>query len=167
MNLQQLSNLPGAERKAALYRCCGSTTWVNTMSSFFPFEDLISLMETGEEQWYKCTAADWKEAFSQHPAIGNPDSLHKKFADTEQWASNEQASVKASPPEVLADIARANQEYQEKFEYIFIVSATGKSANELLQILQQRLLNPPEVEIKIAAEEQNKITLLRLQKLLS
>ena len=123
-------------------------------------------MDFAEEQWYSCSEADWREAFSHHPKIGDMESLQKRFAATAQWAAAEQQGVHTARQQTLTLLEEANKKYEEKFGYIFIVSASGKSADELLHILESRLQNSPEEEIKIAADEQNKITLLRLQKLM-
>jgi 2-oxo-4-hydroxy-4-carboxy-5-ureidoimidazoline decarboxylase len=167
MTLSQLNHLPVAELKAVLFKCCGCTAWVNKMVSVFPVEEMIDLFEDAEEKWYECTVADFKEAFSHHPKIGDASALKEKFAATTEWAGNEQAGVNTASEQVLEALAKGNQEYFEKFGYIFIVCATGKSAGEMLALLQERLPNSPDVEIEIAAEEQAKITQLRLEKLLS
>ena len=136
------------------------------MLSFFPADDLVELLEDAEEQLFKCSEHDWKEAFAGHPKIGDIDSLNKKFAGTAQWASEEQGGTGAATPETIKALAEGNKRYDEKFGYIFIVCATGKTADQMLAMLQTRLQNSPEVEIEIAADEQNKITKLRLEKLL-
>jgi len=136
------------------------------MLPFFPADDLVELLEDAEEQWFKCSEEDWKRAFAQHPKIGDIDSLKKKFASTAAWASGEQSGVNAASQNTIEALAEANKKYEDKFGYIFIVCATGKSAEEMLEILLSRLPNDPEEEIEIAADEQNKITKLRLEKLL-
>jgi 2-oxo-4-hydroxy-4-carboxy-5-ureidoimidazoline decarboxylase len=166
MTLHELNTLPKQQLKAELAKCCGATAWVEKMLPFFPADDLVELLEDAEEQWYKCTEADWKEAFSHHPKIGDIESLKKKFASTAKWASGEQSGVNIASQEIIESLAKGNKEYEEKFGYIFIVCATGKSAEEMLEILNSRLPNDPEEEIEIAADEQNKITKLRLEKLL-
>ena len=92
--------------------------------------------------------------------------LREKFATTADWSGNEQASVKQASEEVLQRLADGNEAYYEKFGYIFIVCATGKSAGEMLALLEERLPNDPADEIKIAAGEQEKILEIRLNKLL-
>jgi 2-oxo-4-hydroxy-4-carboxy-5-ureidoimidazoline decarboxylase len=149
-----------------LTKCCGSSTWVNNMLPFIPADDMVELLEDAEEQWYKCSETDWKEAFTHHPKIGDIESLTKKFASTAQWASGEQSGVNTASPEIIEALVEGNRLYDKKFGYTFIVCATGKKAEEMLAILQSRLLNAPEDELEIAAEEQNKITKLRIQKLL-
>ena len=166
MNLHDLNTLPREKLREELYRCCGSKAWVEKMLPFFPADDLVELLEDAEEQWFLCTRDDWKEAFSQHPKIGDLESLKKKYTSTAEWESGEQSGVMGASPQTLEALARANKKYEDKFGYIFIVHATGKSANEMLGLLEARLLNDPEAEFETAADEQNKITKLRLEKLL-
>src|SRR5438552_4916801 len=161
MTLHELNILPKEQLIEELSKCCGSSAWVNKMLDFFPADDLVELLEDAEEQWYKCNEEDWKEAFEHHPKIGDIESLKKKFSFTAQWESDEQSAVNNASQQTIEVLAEANRLYEEKFGYIFIVYATGKSAEEILTILQTRLQNNPEVEIEIAADEQNKITKLR------
>ncbi len=165
MTIAEFDHLDVEEKKALLYNCCGSTTWVNKMLPALPAEDLVDLLEIAEEQWYACHESDWREAFAQHPKIGDINSLKEKQATATAWAESEQASVKQASEETIQQLAAGNEAYEKRFGYIFIVCATGKSADEMLQILNQRLYNSPEVEIQIAMEEQLKITKLRLEKL--
>ena len=109
---------------------------------------------------------DWKEAFAHHPKIGDFESLKKKFASTRGWAEQEQSGSQNASMAVLQALALANQTYENRFGYIFIVCATGKSAEEMLKILESRLNHDPKIEIKIAAQEQDKITKIRLEKLI-
>lgn len=165
MTLHELNTLPKEQLKEELLKCCGSVAWVNKMIPFFPAEDLVELLEDAEEQWWLCNSEDWKEAFSHHPKIGDTESLQKKFASTAKWASGEQSGVNTASATTIQSLAEANKEYEAKFGYIFIVCATGKSAEEMLGLLNERLSNNPDDEIEIAADEQNKITQLRLEKL--
>lgn len=135
------------------------------MLPFVPADDMVELLEDAEEQWWLCSEDDWKEAFRHHPKIGDLDSLRKKFS-SDQWAAGEQGAVAAAAAATLEALAEGNRLYEEKFGYIFIVCASGKTAEEMLEILKERLQNTPEEEIKIAADEQNKITKLRIEKLL-
>ena len=165
MTIAEFDHLETAEKAALLTKCCGSQTWVNKMLEVLPAEDLVDLLESAGEQWEACSEADWREAFTHHPKIGDVSSLRTKFADTAEWAAGEQAAVGQSTDAILQALADGNTAYEEKFGYIFIVCATGKTAAEMLTLLQQRLPNNADAEIKIAADEQNKITQLRLQKL--
>lgn len=166
MTLHEFNILPKEQLVTELIKCCGSSAWVNKMLPFIPADDMVELLEDAEEQWYKCTEADWKEAFAHHPKIGDVESLTKKFASTAQWASGEQSGIKAASRQTIEALAEGNLEYEKKFGYIFIICATGKSAEEMLALLQSRLPNNPEDEIQIATDEQNKITKLRIEKLL-
>jgi 2-oxo-4-hydroxy-4-carboxy-5-ureidoimidazoline decarboxylase len=167
MTLHELNTLPKQQLADELAKCCGSSAWVNKMLPFFPADDLVELLEDAEEQWWKCSEEDWKEAFSHHPKIGDIDSLKKKFAFTAEWASGEQSGVNSASQKTIEALAEGNKKYEDKFGYIFIVCATEKSAEEMLNILQSRLKNDLKDEIEIAADEQNKITRLRLEKLLN
>ena len=166
MTLHELNTLNKQQLFEELMKCCGSTAWVNRMLSFIPADDMIELLEDAEEQWWKCNEEDWKETFAHHPKIGDVESLTRKFASTAKWASGEQSAVNVASKETIEALAEDNRLYEEKFGYIFIVCATGKSAEEMLMLLQSRLKNNPEEEILIAADEQNKITKLRIEKLL-
>ena len=131
-----------------------------------PFTKEEDLLDKAEKIWFACTPADWLEAFSQHPKIGER-KFEKKIDATKAWAAHEQKGVESATREALQKLVNLNQEYERRFGYIFIVYATGKAAHEMLEQLENRLHNSPEVELKIAMEEQNKITKLRLKKLLS
>ena len=165
MTIAEFDHMDIEEKKALLHQCCGSTTWVNKVISALPAEDLIDLQEIAEEQWYACSEQDWREAFGHHPKIGDLNSLKEKYSSTGHWAEGEQSSVKQATEQTLRALVEENQEYEKKFGYIFIVFATGKTADEMLSILKQRFYNSPETEIQIAMEEQLKITKLRLEKL--
>jgi len=164
MTIAEFDHLEPSQKKALLLQCCGSSAWANKMLKMPPVEDLIDLFEDAEEKWYECNEEDWKEAFSHHPKIGDMDALRKTFS-SDQFAEDEQSSIKQASERSLQLLAEGNKQYEEKFGYIFIVCASGKSADELLEILNSRLQNNPEEEIKIAMDEQNKITKLRLEKL--
>jgi 2-oxo-4-hydroxy-4-carboxy-5-ureidoimidazoline decarboxylase len=167
MNVDAINGLPIDALKKQLFNCCGSDAWVNKMVSFFPIKNVESLLSIAQQQWYNCTSTDWLQAFTHHPKIGDVAALTKKFAATATWASGEQQAVNAAPASIILALADGNTVYQNKFGFIFIVCATGKSAQQMLTLLQQRLPNTMEVEMQNAMEEQNKITQLRLQKLLA
>ena len=166
MTLHEFNILPKEQLIEELTRCCGSSAWVSRMLPFFPADDLVELLEDAEEQWYNCSKEDWKEAFAHHPKIGDTESLKNKFAATAGWAAGEQSAVRTASQQIIEALAKGNRMYEEKFGYIFIICATGRPAGEILEFLQERLSNDPEKEIEIAADEQNKITKLRLEKLL-
>ena len=168
MNLTELNSLPKPTLAEALQTCCGSTAWVENMLAVFPVPTAENLLVAATAHWNKLTEADWREAFTHHPKIGGDvEALRQKFASTSTWAEGEQAAVKQAPQATLEALAMGNTDYEDKFGYIFIVCATGKSADEMLALLQARLSNKPETEILIAAGEQDKITRIRLEKLLA
>lgn len=167
MQLSELNSLEAERAAEEFTKCCGSSSWVQGMVKARPFRDAAHLFEVAHQVWDECSEADGLEAFTHHPKIGGKEELAKKFASTSEWASGEQASVKEASEAVLDALSQGNIDYETKFGYIFIVCATGKTAQEMLDLLQQRLPNPPETEIGIAMGEQMKITIIRLQKLLN
>ena len=168
MTLSELNHLPKPALAEALRKCCGSTAWVENMLATFPVADAEALMHEAQTQWNGLREADWREAFTHHPKIGgNVAALRAKFASTSTWAEGEQASVQQASHATLEALATGNEDYEGRFGYLFIVCATGKTADEMLALLQARLPNSPEAEIRIAAGEQDKITRIRLEKLLA
>ena len=164
--LSSFNQFSAEAAKTALFKCCGSSTWVDKLMNHFPFDNEKILFEKVNDIWYKETSeADALEAFSHHPKIGDVESLKKKFADTADWASNEQAGVNTAAQQTIEELADYNEQYFEKFGYIFIVCATGKSASEMLHLLKERVSHHSVEELEIAKGEQHKITLIRLKKL--
>ena len=153
-----------AAARDALARCCGSRRWVDAMATHRPFHNLDAVVRAAAEVWDSLGKQDWLEAFSHHPRIGEK-ALREKFAATANWATGEQAGMTTASDDVIRALADGNDRYFDKFGYIFIVCATGKSAPEMLDILRSRLPNDPETEIRVAAAEQKKITEIRLRKL--
>lgn len=154
----KLNNLSVPQLQDALHACCGSIAWVRKMMAIFPVKDEEHLMAAATMYWHECAPVDWLEAFNHHPKIG--------AATDSKWAAEEQSSVADANDNILYRLEEGNRLYEEKFGYIFIVCATGKSAAEMLALLTERLPHTPSEEIKIAMEEQDKITRLRLKKLL-
>jgi 2-oxo-4-hydroxy-4-carboxy-5-ureidoimidazoline decarboxylase len=151
-------NCAGAEEaRQILLKCCGSARWVNAMAASTPFQSADELFETAEKIWWSLNSADWLEAFSKHPKIGERKGLSA-------WSSDEQRGMDGAPDFVSASLAQKNVEYQEKFGWLFLICATGKSATEMLNEFERRLLSDPESELRTAAMEQAKITRLRLAK---
>lgn len=164
--LTHFNDLPNEEAVAILKRCCGASRWASALALARPFSAMNELFSTAEALWGEMERDDYLEAFSHHPKIGaNVDSLREKFASTSAWASKEQAGVTEASEEVLEALRDGNVEYERTYGYIFIVCATGKSAPEMLALLEARLGNPPEVELQLAAAEQARITRIRLEKL--
>ena len=167
MTIEELNNLDINTRFKELFKCCGSSSWANSLNNKFPFSNIESLLQMSNEIWNGVSNSDIFEAFTHHPKIGDIKSLEQKFTTTKQWASGEQAGVQQANQQTLLSLAKGNEDYENKFGYIFIVCATGKTADEMLELLLNRLPNAAETELKIAAAEQNKITHIRLNKLLA
>ena len=165
MNLDRLHAWSAPDARAAFRRCCGAARWAAQMAARRPFRNAAELVAVAEQVWQALDRADWLEAFAAHPQIGDLASLRAKFATTGAWAAGEQAGVAGAAEAVLQGLADGNAAYEAKFGYIFIVCATGKTAAEMLALLRERLANDPDEELRIAAAEQMKITLLRLEKL--
>jgi 2-oxo-4-hydroxy-4-carboxy-5-ureidoimidazoline decarboxylase len=163
--LGSLNSLDNRELRAVLGKCCASPAWIERMLARRPFMETAEVAELAEEIWWSLGRDDWLAAFAAHPRIGDLNSLRAKFANTAAWASAEQASVAEASAKTLQELAGANRCYEERFGYLFIVCATGKSAQEMLDILKLRLANNEQDELRVAAAEQLKITLLRLEKL--
>ncbi|MBI1292543.1 allantoinase AllB [bacterium] len=165
--IQMLNNAPLAAAESMLEKCCGAKRWWQTMADRRPFQSRAHLMATAEQVATMMTESDRLEAFTHHPKIGDVDSLRKKFAATAAWSASEQGSVAAAAEEVLQGLKKGNDDYEQRFGFIFIVCATGKSAAEMLALLNARIGNDRATEIANAAREQRKITRIRLDKLLA
>ena len=163
---QHLNALDERAAAEALRRCCGAERWVQAMVSSRPFASQAELEQRAEQCWQALGAEDYLEAFTHHPQIGEDlAALRQRFASTEALSTREQAGVAGAGEATLSALRDGNRAYHERFGYIFIVCATGKSAAQMLSLLRQRLSNPPEQELAIAAAEQAKITRLRLAQL--
>ncbi len=159
---QELDAAAPADAQATLAACCGSSRWTGRMLARRPFGSRAALLTAAREEWWALSPDDWLEAFSHHPRIGDRASLAARFPATHHLSSREQAAVDDATEDVLTALADANQAYVDRFGFIFIVCATGKTANEMLELLRERLPNDSDTELRIAAEEQAKITALRL-----
>lgn len=133
-----------------------------------PFASTRALLSEADRVWSELEKQDYLEAFSHHPQIGaDLGELEKKFTNTAVWSASEQSGAALAPAETLRALRDANRAYLARFGFIFIVCATGKSAEQMLSFLRERLPNDPDTELRVAAAEQAKITKLRLEKLSS
>jgi len=185
MTLDQLNATDVHDAQREFERCCGSTEWAARMTAARPFATSDAMLVTADAIWIALDESDWREAFAAHPRIGERASgaggagrasgagragvagAAGRAGASSAWSAQEQAGVSSADDEVLDRLGAKNREYVDRFGYIFIVCATGKSADEMLTRLEQRLTNDPAVEIRVAAEEQRQITQLRLRKLLT
>ena len=163
---EKLNSLSKEEATKALYLCCSSTVWANQMVMCLPFKSEDELIAQADRIWNSCKLTDFMEAFSHHPRIGGDlETLRKKYQSTAGWASQEQGGVAGASEEVLQELNKGNIEYENKFGFVFLICATGKSAAEMLEALKKRLPNTKDQEIVNAKTEQGKITHIRLKKL--
>jgi 2-oxo-4-hydroxy-4-carboxy-5-ureidoimidazoline decarboxylase len=165
--LAHWNQLPTEDAARQILSCCGSERWARELAGRRPFADQRSLVASSDEIWNRLNVSDWMEAFSTHPRIGErkmPQAASRQSAD---WSSQEQHAVAEAETKTLEALARANEEYEKRFGRRFIVCATGKPAAEILEILQRRLQNDEETELRMATEEQRKITNIRLKKWLA
>jgi 2-oxo-4-hydroxy-4-carboxy-5-ureidoimidazoline decarboxylase len=161
-----LNALAQPEAAAALRRCCGSERWVAALLALRPYASTEVLHAAAERAWQNLSEPDYLEAFSHHPQIGEDlAALRQRFAATHTLAAGEQAGVHGADEATLLALRAGNRAYRERFGFIFIVCATGRSALEMLDLLRQRIPNDPATELRVAAAEQAKITRLRLDKL--
>jgi 2-oxo-4-hydroxy-4-carboxy-5-ureidoimidazoline decarboxylase len=158
---QRIDAQPQAAREI-LRRANGSSRWLDLMMARRPFGSAEALQSLARSEFLSLGEEDWLDAFSHHPKIGDRASLEKRFPTTHDLSSNEQARVSGADGKVIDALAKANEAYLERFGFIFIVCATGRSAEEMLTMLRDRLSNDRATELRIAAEEQAKITALRL-----
>jgi OHCU decarboxylase len=156
-----------SEAEAEFRKCCGSRGWAEQIVAERPFADLDDLIQKSDRIWWSLEPGDWLEAFHSHPKIGEKKAAAPTTAEAQQWSADEQSGIRNSSQETIDDLAQLNREYEQKFGYIFIVCASGKSSEEMLAILRARFGNDRDEELRNAAAEQAKITQLRLEKLVA
>jgi 2-oxo-4-hydroxy-4-carboxy-5-ureidoimidazoline decarboxylase len=160
-----LNALDDAAAGEQFCKCCGAEAWITAMASQRPFADSAALRTCAERCFDELAPDAWIAAFNSHPRIGDLNSLRMRLAGNKLWSAGEQAGMTAADETTIQRLAEGNKVYDERFGYPFIVCATGRTAAEMCAILYQRLENEPATELAIAAEEQRKITRLRLEKL--
>lgn len=165
--LARWNQLSPSDAEKEILSCCGSSKWAREMAEHRPLPDESSAIAASEEICLRLETQDWMEAFSKHPRIGERKAPAIASALSASWSAQEQGGAAAAADEVQAALAEGNRQYERKFERVFIVCATGKSASEMLQILRRRLQNDYATELSESAEEQRKITNLRLKKWLA
>jgi allantoicase len=166
LGLRRLDTLLPSAAEAELRACCASTRWVRAMLARRPFHSVSALFAAADEAWSSTGPDDWHEAFRAHPRIGESRAQAAQSATAQGWSSQEQSGTRNATEATRAALVEINRAYEARFGFIYIVCATGKSADELLAIARARLDNDPESELRTAAAEQHKITRLRLEKLL-
>jgi len=158
--LDRFNQLADEDAAAELLAVCHSRRWAKQVAAGRPYADLAALQETADEVWQGLGPEDWLEAFAAHPRIGEGGGA---AAD---WSRQEQAGV-GDADDVRERLARGNAEYEARFGHVFLISAAGRDATEILAALEQRLGNDPATELRVAAEEHRRITRLRLERLVA
>ena len=162
------NRLPIDKATRTILPCCGSQAWAHGMAARRPLADESAILAASNEVWRNLAHSDWMEAFRNHPRIGESrvehPSIQATSAQSVAWSAQEQRSVAHADAGVRRALTDANREYEKRFGRVFIVCATGKSAREILEILQRRLKNDPQTELREAAEQQRQITEIRLRK---
>jgi OHCU decarboxylase len=148
---------------ASLLSCCSATRWAMRVAAARPFATVEALFNTADETWSEMEERDWMEAFRAHPRIGERATAHAT-TQSAAWSGQEQSAVGDAETQTLAKLAAGNARYEKLFGFTYIVCATGKSADEMLQILERRLNSDRETELREAAEQQRQIMQIRLRK---
>ncbi len=152
--------LPRATAVAALMTVCHSHRWAEAVADGRPYRDLETVQDAADEIWQHLDAADWREALDGHPRIGEQGGASAEFS------RQEQAGMSGAAEDVRAAMAAGNRAYEDRFGHVFLISAAGRAPAEILAELERRLDNPPDVELRVAAEEHRRITRMRLASLL-
>jgi OHCU decarboxylase len=160
----KLNRLSREEAYAELLKCCGSTRWARDTAALKPFWDVTQAVVIGHRVWSELSEDDWLEAFRAHPKIGETKTKAAVTEQEKRWSEGEQARAREASEETRAALSEANREYEERFGFIFIICASGRTAEEMLAALRERMNNERETELRVAAGEQWNIAELRLRK---
>ena len=159
IGLAGFNALSERQRMHLLFEVCSSTIWARRVVAGSPFRDAGALYDRADRVLAELPDAEIDAALDGHPRIGakadNPSSAH------------EQARVAAADDSVKAALAAKNREYEDRFGYVYLVCASGRSADELLDILTERLDNDADTERRVMRSELAKINRLRLERLMS
>jgi 2-oxo-4-hydroxy-4-carboxy-5-ureidoimidazoline decarboxylase len=167
ISVNELDALSRDEAAALFSACCGSKRWTSAMIARRPFGTLESVLHAADEEWQRLAPSDWREAFAHHPRIGEVRAASRVAATAQGWSAGEQARAASADEQVKESLAGAQREYEARFGHIFLICATGKTAEQILAAVHARMGNDPDTELRVAAEEQRRITRLRLMKAVS
>ena len=165
--LDAFNNADAFSATAVLTNCCASRRWARAVAARRPFESLAALIDAARTAWSEVSDRDRLRAFAAHPLIGDVELLRKRYGDTGDRANAEQGQVLGADERVLRELAELNIDYRNRHGFIFIVYASGKSAEEMLDLLKERIHRSTDDEIATAAADQMKITELRLTELMN
>jgi 2-oxo-4-hydroxy-4-carboxy-5-ureidoimidazoline decarboxylase len=162
--LARWNSMDAQEAEAEILPCCGSRAWARDMVSRRVLRDERAVLAASDEAWQNLEKSDWIEAFRSHPRIGEQSAQQSPDARSAAWSAQEQRDAATADARVRAALQEGNREYERRFGRIFIVCASGKTGSEILQILQQRLQNDDETELRASAEQQRQIIQIRLRR---
>ena len=165
MTVEELNALPPADAERALLDCCGSRAWARAVAAARPFTDEAALHASADRAWDALGRTDRLEAFAAHPRIG--ERAATGGGAHARWSAQEQSGTSGAGEDVARALLEGNREYEARFGHVFLIRASGRSAEEMLAALRERLGNDPATELGIAAEQQREIMHLRLEKLLT
>lgn len=165
--LARWNSMPSEKAVQEVLPCCGSRAWARAMAVRRPIQTEVDLLAACDAIWKDLPVSDWIEAFQGHPRIGDAKAPSAASSQSVAWSRTEQQKVETAGDAVKAALAEGNRAYEQRFGRVFIVCATGKSAQEILEILERRLRNDDQTELLEAAEQQRQIAHLRLKKWLN
>jgi 2-oxo-4-hydroxy-4-carboxy-5-ureidoimidazoline decarboxylase len=159
--LDRFNRLSDEDAAGELLAVCHSRRWAKEVAAGRPYPDVAALQRAADEVWLGLSPEDWREAFEAHPRIGEGGGA------SADWSRQEQAGVGDADQDVRERLARGNAEYEARFGHVFLISAAGRDASQILAALTERLGNDPDTELRVAAEEHRRITRLRLEQLMA
>lgn len=145
-----------------LLALCGSRLWAQGVADAAPFADVAALHAAADAAFDELSEDDWLEAFAHHPRIGDVQSLRERFAASGALSEQEQAGLDGAGEDVVAELAAGNDAYEQRFGFVFLIRAAGRTAREMLDQQRARLRNDRATELGIAAGQQREITHLRI-----
>jgi len=167
VTISQFSALNADDATKQMLRCCGSSKWAAAMVAGRPYQSLDDVQAAAEQAFAALKHADWLEAFSHHPRIGEASLARAEASGSATWAGREQSGMAAATEAQRDEFRRLNAEYENRFEHVFLIFASGKSAAEMLAEIRRRLTLPDAQAFRESTLEQAKITQLRLSRLLA
>jgi OHCU decarboxylase len=159
--LDRFNRLSDEDAAGELLAVCHSRRWAKEVAAGRPYPDVAALQRAADEVWLGLSPEDWREAFEAHPRIGEGGGA------SADWSRQEQAGVGDADQDVRERLASGNAEYEARFGHVFLISAAGRDASQILAALTERLGNDPDTELRVAAEEHRRITRLRLEQLMA
>lgn len=162
--LARWNGLGAVEAADEVLACCGSTEWARRLTARRPLANEAEALAASSEVWRGLSETDWQEAFDSHPRIGERKAKSEMTEQTLRWSEQEQSRAVTDDENAKARLAEANRAYEERFGRIFIICASGRTQDEILREMERRMGNDAMSELAQAAEEQRKITELRLRR---